>query len=43
MNNKPDCDVATGICYCKENVEGKNCEKLVQSFGVVKFGNVVLL
>jgi len=28
-NNVPNCDTITGVCVCKENVEGKRCRELV--------------
>jgi len=28
-NNEPECSSATGMCTCKENVEGQNCDQWV--------------
>lgn len=27
MNNEPVCDSETGVCSCKLNVEGRQCDK----------------
>ena len=27
LNNNPSCEVNTGVCRCKENVEGQNCDR----------------
>ena len=26
-NNDPECSSATGMCTCKENVQGQNCDE----------------
>ena len=31
LNNEPECRPETGMCTCKENVEGQNCDQYVHT------------
>lgn len=41
-NNEPRCDTRTGDCECKQNVEGRRCDRSVTSY-VVAFDVLFLV
>lgn len=37
--NSPNCDPVTGVCVCKENVEGKRCrESVLLALSIINIG-----
>ena len=36
LNNEAECSPETGMCTCKENVHGQNCDECVYTDSTVK-------